>query len=79
MSPDPLAVTITVREIYDQLVGLTAKVDLLLTQQDIIMANQRDHELRLRNLESTRWPLPAVTILIALAALGVATLPYLTS
>lgn len=37
-----------------------------------------DHEARLRNLERGRWPLPAVTILIALGSLGVAVVALLT-
>lgn len=31
-----------------------------------------DHEARLRAIERNRWPIPALTILIALASLGVA-------
>ncbi|EEP73494.1 hypothetical protein MCAG_03821 [Micromonospora sp. ATCC 39149] len=37
-----------------------------------------DHESRLRALESARWPLPAASLLVALAALAVGLLPKLT-
>lgn len=37
-----------------------------------------DHEMRLRSLERSRWPLPTVTVLIALASLVVAALALYT-
>jgi len=36
------------------------------------------HEARLRSLERSRWPLPSVTILIALGSAGVALVALLT-
>lgn len=36
-----------------------------------------DHETRIRRLEERKFPLPAVGVLIAVASLAVALLPYL--
>lgn len=58
-------------QVYQQLAQITAKLDLLLTQH-------ADHEARLRSLERSRWPLPSVTILIALGSAGVALVALLT-
>lgn len=46
-------------------VRIETKLDMVITAKD-------DHEKRLRALEANRWPLPAVTVIIALAALLVA-------
>lgn len=39
----------------------------------------KDLETRLRAVESRQWPIPAASLLVALAALGVALLPKITS
>lgn len=70
MSTDPLiGVTITSREIYDAVVRLTGRVDVLIAQQAETSADLKDHETRLRTLERGRWPLPAVAVLVSMAAL----------
>lgn len=74
---DPLAVTITAREIYDAVVRLTGRVDVLIEQQADIKHDIGDHESRIRNLERTKWPLPAVSVLIALGAVSISLLKYL--
>ena len=74
---DHLAVTITAREIYDAVVRLTGRVDVLIEQQADIKHDIGDHESRIRNLERTKWPLPAVSVLIALGAVSISLLKYL--
>jgi hypothetical protein len=70
---DPLGgVTITAREIYDAVVRLTGRVDVLIEQQHQAQNDIQDHETRIRSLEKARWPLPAVSVLIALASFGYA-------
>lgn len=80
---DPLGpVVITAREIYDQMVRVVAAVEKLIAgleeqRRDLhdhqaVQQNQhQDHESRLRALEKARWPLPALAVLVALAALVV--------
>jgi hypothetical protein len=65
-------VVITSREIYDAVVRLTGRVDVLITQQADAHADLQDHEARIRSLEKARWPLPAVSLLISLGALALA-------
>lgn len=80
MSDPPLnGVTITAREIYDAVVRLTGRVDVLIEQQTATRGQVQDQEARLRSLERARWPLPAASVLIALAALGAAVVPLLIS
>lgn len=62
-------ITITAREVYDAVVRLTGRVDILISQQDTTRAGVQDHESRLRTLERARWPLPAAAVLLSLAAL----------
>lgn len=77
---EPLSgVVITSREIYDAVVRLTGRVDVLIEQQTAVREDLQDHEARLRSLERSRWPLPAVSVLIALAALGLNLLPRLAA
>lgn len=68
----PGDVTITNREIYDAVLRLAAAVDSL--SSDYAGAAQRigDHEMRLRQIERRRWPLPAVAVLLSLLAVVLA-------
>lgn len=75
---DPLAVRITGREIYDAVVRLTGRVDVLIEQQTAAREDLTDHENRLRSLERRQWPLPAVSLLVAMGALAASLLPRLT-
>jgi hypothetical protein len=70
-------IVITSREIYDAVVRLTGRVDVLITQTEDIKHDLSDHENRIRNLEKARWPIPAVTALVALFSLVIAVIPYL--
>ena len=72
MASEPLGpIVITAREIYDSVVRLTGRVDVLITQQTGSETDLKDHEARLRALEKSRWPLPSLSVLLALAALVV--------
>lgn len=69
---EPLSgVVITSREIYDAVVRLTGRVDVLIEQQGTTARDVTDHEVRIRAVERRMWPLPSAAVLIALAALVV--------
>lgn len=74
MSAPEGGVVITLADIYRQLVGLTARVDVAIGKVDGAIEHQTDHEARLRSLERSRWPIASVSTLIALASLLVAIL-----
>jgi hypothetical protein len=72
---------ITSREIYDAVVRLTGRIDVIIEQQNHMARDiedvkkdlrdtAKDHEERLRTLERARWPLPALAAVIALVSLG---------
>jgi hypothetical protein len=68
---EPLGgVVITSREIYDAVVRLTGRVDVLIEQQNQTAHTSQDHESRMRSLEKSRWPLPSVAMLVSIAALA---------
>lgn len=60
-----MEIEITAREIYDAVIKLTERVNVHIKQV-------ADHEKRLRSLESNRWPLSSMAILVSLAALVLA-------
>lgn len=67
---DPLpGVQIGAREIYDELKTVGVKVDHVSSQLDGVVQDVADHETRLRVLERSRWPLPSLAALVALASL----------
>lgn len=81
-------VVIGAREIYDAVMRLQGSVDRLAGQITATAAEcderegratQRftDHEQRIRDGERLRWPLPAVSVFIAVAALVVTILPII--
>lgn len=86
---EPLSgVVITAREIYDAVVRLTGRMDVLIEQHNTMTQDLRDHEIRadaryadhegrLRSLEKARWPLPSLAAVVSLAALAVAIIPKL--
>lgn len=78
MSPEPLGgVTVTAREIYDAVLKLTGRVDVLIEQHTDTRNDVQDHETRLRVLERGRWPLPSVAVLVSLTALAIGIVPKL--
>ena len=69
-SDQPLGfAVITSREIYDAVVRLTGRVDVLIEQQNHTAQEVVDHEARLRALEKARWPLPSLAVVLSLAAI----------
>lgn len=78
MPSDPLSVQITGREIYDAVIRLTGRVDVLIQQHEATQHDVQDHEDRIRLLERARWPLPSAAVLLSAAALVVTLLPKLT-
>jgi hypothetical protein len=67
---DPLGpIVITAREVYDAVVRLTGRVDVLINQQSMTQQEVLDHETRLRSLEKARWPLPSLALLLSVGAL----------
>lgn len=77
MTSDPLGpVHIGAREIYDKLLDVGGKVDRLdgkveqtAGAHSEMAKDLSDHEARLRTLERSRWPLPSLAALVALASL----------
>lgn len=63
-----LVVEIGLKEIYDQLVSLNTKVEVMSGDMKDLVKQAEDHEARLRALERNRWPLHLLTALVALAA-----------
>lgn len=70
-TPDPIQPGIQIhwREIYDAVVRLTGRVDVMIIQHDERKAEVQDHETRIRALESKQWPLPTLSVVLAAAAL----------
>ncbi len=68
--PDP-HMPITMEMIYAQLMVINVKLDQA-------TSGVADHELRLRSLERSRWPLTSVTILVAMAAAVIGLVNLLT-
>lgn len=87
---EPLGnVVITAREIYDAVVRLTGRVDVLIEQQSTTSRDLADHEkasaathqdfeTRLRSLERARWPLPSLAAAVSLVAIALTIIPMLT-
>lgn len=69
-------IVITSREIYDAVVRLTGRVDVLIAQAEEAKHDLNDHENRIRNLEKGRWPLPTVSVVVAILAVLIAGAPY---
>jgi hypothetical protein len=75
MAPEPFGpVVIGAREIYDAVVRVSAKVDLLSMQMTAQGSDLADQEARIRTLERARWPLPSMAVLTSIAALIAAVL-----
>lgn len=64
-----LVVEIGLKEIYDQLVSLNTKVEVMSGDVKDLVTKSEDHEQRLRALERNRWPMHLLTAIIALVAL----------
>lgn len=71
-NPTPYVVQIDLKAIYDQLLVLNTRVELLMSKQLDSDKDVKDHEDRLRALEKARWPLPSAALLVSLASLVLA-------
>lgn len=76
MEPQPYVV-IDLKAIYDQLVVLNTRVELLMSKQLESDKDVSDHESRIRSLEKARWPLPSAALALSLVTAGIAILPKL--
>lgn len=73
MPGDPLGqVVIGAREIYDAVTQVAATVNRLAASHDEVINDLKDHEVRLRVIERSRWPLPTLAVLASIAAVAVA-------
>jgi hypothetical protein len=59
---DPLGVTISAREIYDQIVGLRDDVRSLVQSNAEVGKTLEDHETRLRSVERWKYAVPTATV-----------------
>jgi hypothetical protein len=59
---DPLGVTISAREIYDQIVGLRDDVRSLVQSNAEVGKVLDDHETRLRSVERWKYAVPTATV-----------------
>ncbi|MFJ9443260.1 hypothetical protein ACIRRH_15520 [Kitasatospora sp. NPDC101235] len=85
-SPPPDAgIVITATQMYEEvrrvgnsLIRLEAKLDALGAADRDVDTRLADHESRLRRLEASRWPLPAVGALTGIAGLIAGVAPLLS-
>jgi len=77
MEPGGFGIVITAKEVYDAVIRLTGRVDVLIEQQANTNNDVVDHESRIRSLERGRWPLPALSAVLALGALVTSVLPII--
>jgi hypothetical protein len=71
METHSIGILITNREVYDAVIRLTGRVDVLIEQQQHASGEIKDHEIRIRELEKARWPLPAASLLVAVLSIGI--------
>jgi hypothetical protein len=75
---EPLSgVVITSREIYDAVVRLTGRVDVLIQQQAGTESHTQDLEARMRNVERRLWPLPSAALVLSLVGIAITVIPQL--
>lgn len=65
-------VTITVEQIYEAVMSLTARVNTSLARGELVEQKVNDHESRIRLLEQLRWPLPSAALLLSLIGIAIA-------
>jgi hypothetical protein len=59
---DPLVVTISGRDIYDQIIGLRDDVRSLVQSNDAVQEQLSDHETRLRSVERWKYAVPTALV-----------------
>jgi hypothetical protein len=57
---------------YGAVMELTGKINTLILQHTYLSDQYKDHEIRLRALEANRWPVPILSVVVAVCALAVA-------
>lgn len=72
--PPGNVVVVSLKDMYDMIVRMVSRVDLLIEKDLDRGKDLADHETRLRGLERGRWPLASITALAAVGALIVAIL-----
>ena len=65
---EPLGVTISAREIYDQIVGLRDDVRSLVQSNENVHQTLDDHEERLRTIERWKYSIPAAVVTALVSA-----------
>lgn len=68
MADEPLGVTITSREIYDEIVGMREDVRSLTQHHESVTTKLTDHEDRLRALERWKYALPTAAVTAVVSA-----------
>lgn len=63
-------VVVTLERIYDELVAVHEDVTVTKVHVETLTSTATDHGQRIAKLEGGRWPLPALSILVALGALA---------
>ena len=71
-------VVLTIKDVYDVAQETRSIVTGMSHRIETAEARHMDHEARLRALERSRWPLPALSVLIALASASVALVALLS-
>jgi len=75
---------VTVKDIYDGVVRLEARIADITTHLAVIQnqllefdKTQNDHERRITKLEGRLWPLPSIAALLAIASLAIDVVVFL--
>lgn len=74
MAENEGGVTITLRDVYDEVQKMSALLAPLVDPKVGVVATQEDHEDRLRKLEMKVYAVPGVMTLLASVSLGVSIL-----
>lgn len=72
MTAPPPPVNPTVTDVFFAVVRLEGKVDVIGASGSGMERQLADHETRLRKLESSRWPVRSITVLMTIAGVLVA-------
>jgi len=76
--PGAAVVVLTIKDVYDVAQETRSIVTGMAHRIETAEARHMDHEARIRALERARWPLPALSVLIALASATLAAVALLT-
>ena len=76
--PGSAVVVLTIKDVYDVSTETRTLVTGMSHRLETAEARHVDHEARIRALERARWPLPALSVVIALASATLAAVALLT-